>query len=78
MADPRFPLVGIVPVTGTSGRGALDPGKTDPMNTASGVFINGIAGVFTGIAVLYLMMKMLSFVAGRPTPGSAPHTLKTD
>ena len=36
------------------------------MNTASSVFINGIAGVFTGIAVLYIMMKILAITAGRP------------
>ncbi|MCH2253198.1 MAG: hypothetical protein MK365_08565 [Vicinamibacterales bacterium] len=48
------------------------------MNTASSVFINGIAGVFTGIGVLYVMMKILSFVGGRPTPGSAPPTPKTE
>ncbi len=48
------------------------------MHTASDVFINGIAGVFTGIAVLYIMMKMLSYVAGRPAPGSAPPAPKTD
>ena len=48
------------------------------MNTASSVFINGIAGVFTGIGVLYVMMKILSFVAGRPTPGSAPPIPKTE
>ena len=48
------------------------------MDTASSVFINGIAGVFTGIAVLYVMMKILAFFAGRPTAGSAPPTPKRD
>ena len=50
------------------------------MDTASSVFVfvNGIAGVFTGIAVLYVMMKLLSLVVGRPGPGSAPPTPKTD
>ena len=48
------------------------------MNTAFDVFINGIAGVFTGIAVLYVMMKMLFLVAGRPTSGSAPPAHKTE
>ena len=48
------------------------------MDTASSVFINGIAGVFTGMAVLYGMMKILSFVAGRPAQGSAPPTPKTE
>ena len=55
-----------------------DRAEQTPMNTASSVFINGIAGVFTGIGVLYVMMKSLSFVAGRPTPGSAPPTPKTE
>ena len=54
-----------------------DRAEQAPMNTASSVFINGIAGVFTGIGVLYVMMKILSFVAGRPTPDSAPPTPKT-
>ena len=48
------------------------------MNTASSVFINGIAGVFTGIAVLYVMMKMLSLVVGRPAPGAVLPPPKTD
>ena len=48
------------------------------MNTASSVFINGIVGVFAGIAVLYVMMKILSVTAGRPASGSAPPTPKTD
>ena len=48
------------------------------MDTASSVFINGIAGVFTGIAVLYVMMKILALVAGRPAPDSAPPTPKTE
>ena len=55
-----------------------DRAEQAPMNTASSVFINGIAGVFTGIGVLYVMMKILSFVGGRQTPGSAPPTPKTE
>ena len=55
-----------------------DRAEQAPMNTASSVFINGIAGVFTGIGVLYVMMKILSFVGGRPPPGSAPPTPKTE
>ena len=55
-----------------------DRAEQTPMNTASSVFINGIAGVFTGIGVLYVIMKILSFVAGRPTPGSAPPIPKTE
>ena len=41
------------------------------MVTAFSVFINGISGVFTGIAVLYVMMKLLAIVAGRSTTDSA-------
>ena len=48
------------------------------MDTASSVFLNGIVGVFTGIAVLYVMMKILSVTAGRSASGSAPPTPKTD
>ena len=48
------------------------------MDTASSVFISGIAGVFTGIAVLYVTMKILSVTAGRPAAGSAPPTPKID
>ena len=47
------------------------------MVTASSVFFNGVTGVFTGIAVLYVMMKILSLVAGRPASGSASPTPKT-
>ena len=45
------------------------------MDTASSgfsVFINGIAGVFTGIAVLYVMMKILSVTVGRPASAGSP------
>lgn len=44
------------------------------MDTASSIFINGITGVFAGIAVLYLAMKLLAVTAGRPTPPPAPKT----
>ena len=61
------------------------PGRDGPrqvwlnsMVTPVSVFINGVAGVFTGIAVLYVMMKVLAFVAGRPATGSAPSAPRTD
>ena len=39
------------------------------METAFGIFVNGIAGVFIGMAVLYLAMKLIAWVAGeRPAP----------
>ncbi len=46
------------------------------MVTAFSVFINGISGVFTGIAVLYLMMKLLAIVADRSTADSTPSAPK--
>jgi len=42
------------------------------MDMAARVFLNGIGGVFVGIAVLYVMMKLLAIVAGSPAPGAAP------
>lgn len=35
------------------------------MEQAIGVFINGIGGVFAGMTVLYLTIKLLSLVVGR-------------
>ena len=42
------------------------------MITATDIFVNGVVGVFTGIAVLYLLMRVLAAVLGRPAPGPAP------
>jgi len=36
------------------------------MEETLNVFINGIAGVFCGMAVLYIAMKLIRLVAGRP------------
>ncbi|MDP6579141.1 MAG: hypothetical protein QF681_00675 [Vicinamibacterales bacterium] len=47
------------------------------MESVFSVFINGISGVFTGIAVLYVMMKVLSLTAGRPASASSPAASKT-
>lgn len=33
------------------------------MDAAVSVFINGIAGVFAGVAILYLAMKIIPLVA---------------
>lgn len=33
------------------------------MDTAVGIFVNGITGVFIGMAVLYLAMKLIALVA---------------
>ena len=36
------------------------------METTLSVFLNGISGVFAGMAVLYLTMKTLALVAASP------------
>ena len=36
------------------------------METTLSVFLNGIGGVFAGMAVLYVTMKAISLVAGSP------------
>ena len=33
------------------------------METAVGIFVNGITGVFIGMAVLYLAMKLIALVS---------------
>lgn len=35
------------------------------MESAVGTFVNGIAGVFIGMAVLYLAMKLIAFISTR-------------
>jgi len=42
------------------------------VTTATDIFVNGVIGVFTGIAVLYVLMRVLAALLGRPTPESAP------
>lgn len=42
------------------------------MTTATDIFVNGVAGVFAGIAVLYLLMRVLAAVLGCPAAGPAP------
>ena len=42
------------------------------MTTATDIFVNGVIGVFTGIAVLYLLMRILAATAGRPARESSP------
>lgn len=42
------------------------------MTTATDIFVNGVIGVFTGIAVLYVLMRVLAAVLGRPAPESTP------
>lgn len=36
------------------------------METEFSVFVSGITGVFAGMAVLYVTMKIISLVAGSP------------
>jgi Na+-transporting methylmalonyl-CoA/oxaloacetate decarboxylase gamma subunit len=38
------------------------------MEETLNVFVNGIAGVFCGMAVLYIAMKLISLIAGRHRP----------
>ena len=43
-----------------------------PVTTATDIFVNGVAGVFAGVAVLYLLMRVLAAILGRPAEGPAP------
>jgi len=40
------------------------------VDAAVSIFVNGIIGVFAGIAVLYVTMKVLALTAGRLAAGS--------
>ena len=42
------------------------------LTTATDIFVNGVVGVFTGIAVLYLLMRLLAAALGRSDRGPAP------
>ena len=42
------------------------------MTTATDIFVNGVIGVFVGIAVLYVLMRILAVTAGRPARESSP------
>lgn len=35
------------------------------MQTAVGIFVNGITGVFIGMAILYLAMKLIGLVSAQ-------------
>ena len=48
------------------------------MTTATDIFVNGVIGVFTGIAVLYVLMRVLAAVLGRPAPESVPSDPASD
>jgi Na+-transporting methylmalonyl-CoA/oxaloacetate decarboxylase gamma subunit len=39
------------------------------MSEAFRIFINGITGVFAGMAILYLVVKLIALTAGRPASG---------
>ena len=41
------------------------------MTTATDIFVNGVVGVFTGIAVLYFLMRLLAAALGRRGPAPA-------
>jgi len=51
---------------------ARRPAVERPVTTATDIFVNGVIGVFTGIAVLYALMRVLAAVLDRPAPESAP------
>lgn len=42
------------------------------MDQAINVFLNGLGGVFVGMAVLYLTIKLLSFVVGLLSDAETP------
>jgi len=52
------------------------------MNEAFSVFLTGIVGVFAGMSLLYLTVRLNAFVAGRIEarwkPGSEPAPEATD
>ena len=37
--------------------------RSNTVDTAVGIFVNGITGVFIGITLLYLTMKLIAFVS---------------
>lgn len=39
------------------------------MSEAFRIFINGISGVFAGMAILYLVVKLIALTAGRQASG---------
>ena len=43
-----------------------------PVTTATDIFVNGVLGVFSGIAVLYVLMRVLAAVLGRPAREPTP------
>ncbi len=48
-----------------SAKGAGSARKERPVDGAIEVFVNGLAGVFAGMAMLYLAIKVISALAGR-------------
>jgi hypothetical protein len=42
------------------------------VDTAVGIFVNGITGVFIGMTVLYLAMKLIAFVSAIGATGAGP------
>ncbi|MCC6202125.1 MAG: hypothetical protein IT494_03900 [Gammaproteobacteria bacterium] len=48
------------------------------MAEAFRVFVNGITGVFLGMGLMYLMMKLVSFSADRLAPPADPAAGKSE
>jgi hypothetical protein len=49
------------------------------VDTPYSIFVNGLSGVFVGIGMLYLMMKLLAVLSdrwARPVSRSGPGTTK--
>jgi hypothetical protein len=42
------------------------------VNTAVDIFVNGITGVFIGMAVLYLAMKLIVLLSATGATGAGP------
>jgi len=52
--------------------------RLNPVTTPTSIFVNGTVGVFAGIAMLYLLMKILAATLGRRRVNSTPSGSKTD
>jgi len=50
-------------------RGRQQANRSNSVQTAASIFVNGITGVFIGMAVLYLAMKLIALLS---TMGAGP------
>jgi hypothetical protein len=56
----------------TQRRPAITNSEQFPVITAIDIFVNGITGVFIGMAVLYLAMKLIALVSVIGATGDGP------